>query len=285
MGIPTLYMTDLDGTLLDATGRLSETTIRILKPLIAEGLPLVCCTARSLVHTKPIVHTLGCQYPVVCYSGGMIYDPVIKEMIHTHQTPEHQVRAILSLADRHGLSPFIYTMADDGCEHVYYCETNSDGASKYLEDRERRGDYRFVHDPSFTQWTGEDCYFLSFMGEKDQLLPLIPFIESLDLSINLTQSYYYTNTWWLEITQKDQSKGHALGHLKERYNAKHVMAFGDTSGDIAMLQAADCGIAVANASDALKAIADQIIGSNDEDSVAHHIALHAARIASLSERN
>ncbi len=271
--IKALYITDLDGTLLNQNAQLSKETLSMLKPLTMKGLPLVLCTARSFVHTAPIAKALGCQYPMVCYSGGLIYDPVKEDIILSHRASKAQVNAMLNLSQDHGLSPFIYTMAEDMSEHVYYCAVNSDGVGQYLGDREKRNDYRFVYDVSFSKWQDKDCYYFSFMGEKDQLLSIMPFLASQPhLTLNLCESYYYANTWWLEIMQKDQSKGHALCYLKERYQADKAIAFGDTAGDIAMIKAADLGIAVANATEPLKQVADLVIESNASHSVARYIA-------------
>ena len=77
----------------------------------------------------------------------------------------------------------------------------------------------------------------------------------------------YSHATWLEVSHKQANKREALQKLKDILAAEKVTCFGDHLNDIPMFEVADAKYAVANAEDALKEIATEIIDSNDNDGV------------------
>ena len=102
----TLYISDLDGTLLDRNGRLSETTRQILTGLLGRGLPFTIATARTPLSVRPLFKDLALSYPVVLLSGAALLDPHRWEILEA--TPlSGDAAAVLARAeaafDLHGL--------------------------------------------------------------------------------------------------------------------------------------------------------------------------------------
>ena len=82
----------------------------------------------------------------------------------------------------------------------------------------------------------------------------------------------YTKEYWLEIMPKGVSKANAISELKEMLGCDRVVVFGDNYNDLPMFKMADEAYAVENAVEEVKKAATAVIGSNEEDGVAHHLA-------------
>lgn len=82
----------------------------------------------------------------------------------------------------------------------------------------------------------------------------------------------YCDCWYLEVFSHEASKPDGMEFIKKYVGAEKTAAFGDNLNDLAMMAKADFSVAVGNAKKEVKEIADIVIGSNDEDSVAKEIA-------------
>ena len=106
----------------------------------------------------------------------------------------------------------------------------------------------------------------------DETDKLKPFYEYYQKQYHcLFQKDIYTNQQWLEIMPQGTSKAHAIEQLKHIYHYDRLVVFGDGENDIEMFQLANEAYAVDNAHEKLKAIATQIIPSNDQDGVAQFL--------------
>ena len=78
----------------------------------------------------------------------------------------------------------------------------------------------------------------------------------------------YNGAWYLEIFSHKASKANGIRFIREHYGFSKVVAFGDNLNDLPMFEQADVKVAVGNARDEVKAAADYVIGTNDNDGVA-----------------
>jgi Cof subfamily protein (haloacid dehalogenase superfamily) len=86
----------------------------------------------------------------------------------------------------------------------------------------------------------------------------------------------FTAPFYYEFTAKNVDKAKAIdtAFTKLGYTADEMIAFGDAENDISMLEYAGIGVAMGNATEAVKAIADEITLSNDEDGIAESLYKH-----------
>ena len=82
---------------------------------------------------------------------------------------------------------------------------------------------------------------------------------------------YEEDLWYMEVFDATASKYHAVQYLRERYDFDKVVAFGDNLNDIPLFRASDVRYAVENAKDELKAMADAVIESNEQNGVVRQI--------------
>jgi hydroxymethylpyrimidine pyrophosphatase-like HAD family hydrolase len=117
-----------------------------------------------------------------------------------------------------------------------------------------------------------DIFYISCIDEPERLAPF--YEKYKDATHAIYQKDIYSGAQWLEIMPRKATKAHAARQLASLLGCKRIVAFGDSTNDIPLFEAADERYAVANAADVLKERATAIIASNDEDGVAHWLDAH-----------
>ncbi len=268
-----LYVTDLDGTLLDKNAKLSQVSEDILRPLIKNGLNFTVATARTPATAVDLLCPLNINLPIVAMSGAMIYDLNNKNTIQTNSLAQDDVEDICDMLDIVGQSALVYAVKD-GKLMVYYKEFENDFEREFVKSRIGTPYKEFVKtDDYFTSL--EDCEVVMFLFCMSDLRKIYTFYELLSANPNLLcylyPHEYNSSGYILEVYTENCGKGKALQKLKEEYGFDKIIAFGDNFNDISMFKMAEESYAVANAIDDLKDIASGIIGSNNENSVAKFI--------------
>ncbi|MBN1476241.1 HAD family hydrolase [Candidatus Sumerlaeota bacterium] len=268
---PALFITDLDGTLLRDDSTLSVRSSEALQRMLAEGLPLSIATARSIVSIREILGDLPLTLPVIENNGAFLSDLWTGEHFLIHDLPSHAPEEILALGIDHGCRPIV--SSTDGRNDHLTCEgARNEGMGWYVENRSRYRDSRYREVSDIREAFERRVTCLTFIERQGVLERLHAALHShLDgrLMMDLYENRYSRGWWWLTVQDVAVSKGHGLRALAERLRVDpaNTVAFGDASNDIPMLEAAGHAVAVANALDEVKAVADEVIGSNEDDSV------------------
>jgi Cof subfamily protein (haloacid dehalogenase superfamily) len=272
----TLYVTDLDGTLLNDEACLTKSSYEILQPLIDSGLSLTAASARSHHSIMQVIEPLKLNLPILCHNGTFIYDIHKNEFIHKVILPNEDIECIIDMAMAHDLYPFIYTLSGNSA-HVFYSKLKNSAEKIYYKTRIEMGDKRFVHDPDYEMYKLEDAFYISIVGPQGQLRELAKQYKDVEnVVVSITEDAYYDNFWWLEIMPERAGKGNGIDFLRKRFQPKKVVCFGDNTNDITMFEKADWSVTVKSGVPELKKIADEIIGSNNKDAVAKYIKQHYA---------
>ena len=269
----TLYVTDLDGTLLNRQDRISPFSIEAINGLVAKGMLFTYATARSLVSASKVTAGLSTNIPIIAYNGAFILQPSSGSILSKEDfSPEDRDR-IRETLTAHGISPLVYAFID-GAEKVSWIpENENDGVRRYLSQRPGDPRFRAVHDPE-SLYAG-DMFYFTCIGEKEELQPIYD-IFSRDSRCRCTmQQELYRPEYWCEIMPARASKANAIRKLKEMWSCEKVVSFGDAVNDLPMFAVSDESYAVENAVDELKAAATGIIESNEDDGVAKWLIAHA----------
>lgn len=262
-----LYITDLDGTLLNRESRLSEKSKEILNKFIQNGGMFTYATARSYNSAKYVTEGLNITTPIVVYNGAFIYDIQSKRYIDGVTFTQQELNEIIKLTNQFNYTPLVYTFVD-GEEKILWDKNGklSEGFLYYLSNR--KNDKRMTPVESVSQSFCGDVFYITFIDDYEKLLPLYNAIsESIHFNSVFQQEIYRTE-YWCEIMPKSANKANAIKKLKKILGYEELVVFGDSLNDISMFKIADKSYAVMNANDKLKQIATEIIGYNYEDSVA-----------------
>ena len=266
----TLYISDLDGTLLQKDATCSPFTIQTINELVANGLHFSYATARSIVTAAKVTEGLRLQDPVIVHNGALIRDSHTGKLLDgTFYGPEYH--HVLHDLLENGIYPIVYSLNNGIERYRYWEEKQSPGMRKFLATRD--------NDPRDTPVHSADALFLGqpyYITCIDDPQKLSPFQHKYqDILHPIFYQEIYSGDMWLELMPKSASKSAAALALKRKLGCDRLVVFGDGKNDMDLFCAADEAYAVANAEPALKAIATGIIEANHQDAVAHWLLNHA----------
>lgn len=267
--MPTLYLSDLDGTLLRSDQRTSTYTNETINRLVAEGMMFSYATARSFNTARKVTQGLDARIPLIVYNGAFIIDNATHELIQTNLFTEADAAEILHDLLDAGVCPIVYCL-DDKERFVYNrCRINDDTRDFVAS---RRGDSRDTPVNDDALLTRKGTFYFTCIDEKEKLAPLnekyrerFTCVYSKDI---------YSGAQWLEIMPKAATKAHAARQLAKLLGCDRIVAFGDAVNDLPLFEVSDECYAVANAAEELKEKATSVIGCNDEDGVACWLNAH-----------
>jgi hypothetical protein len=272
-----LYISDLDGTLLQPNVQLSARTIRILNELIGQGVHFTVATARSIASVKAILREVDIQLPIILMNGVCIYDLARDEYLKVETFPKESTRQLLSVISNQRLKGFAYTMKD-GVMATYYEDLDNPALRDFMEERIRLYNKRFIRIDSFSSLPDDPMIYFTLLDRKEKLEPICSLVESLPgLSTVMYKDNYSADNWYLEVFSRKASKYLATIWLREYLGVSHITCFGDNRNDLSLFEACDYRLAVANAVEELKEQADEVIGSNINDGVALWLKFNAVK--------
>ncbi|MCP4762084.1 MAG: HAD family hydrolase [archaeon] len=269
-----LYISDLDGTLLNSEAKISSQTAEIINDLIEKGLNFTVATARSLYTSKNIIEPLNLKLPIALFNGIIIFDPIKKKYLIKNFLFKDKFDHYIELFEQFGAYPVVCTKDNNGIDHIYYKRT-SKAVEFFINSRLKNGDERFRHIDDFSICKSENLVNIFAINVDKIIQPLYDVLKT-DKSIycQYSNAIYTENNYYMEIYNKKGNKKHAIEFLKQNLGIERVICFGDNQNDIPMFEASDEKYAVSNAHTDLKKMATEIIGKNDEDSVALFIKKH-----------
>jgi Cof subfamily protein (haloacid dehalogenase superfamily) len=277
-----LFVTDLDGTLLDAAGTISDVSLSILSRLIADGLPFTVASARSAVSMREVLRGLPVQLPVIEINGAFITDMNTGRHLHCESIPMNIAQAVVATGHEHRLAPVVATF-DGVNDHVYLLPPRNEGVAGYVTGRMAKGDRRLRQVNSLAPAWNEQVVCLTYMERPEVLAPLHAALRDRcgeHVQLLMFPEQYFPPWHWLAVYAGNATKAHALERLAGNLgiNLDDVTVFGDQINDVPMFERSGHAVAVANAVPELLPHATETIGHHTEDSVAHY--LHAAWIKS-----
>ena len=253
-----ILFTDMDGTLLLSDSTVSADMKNALDKAIASGHRLVLTSGRPLYSIKERIVKLGFNYPnsyIIAYGGALIYDCEADKIIQSLKVPADAIRGISALCAKAGIHIQGYT--DD--EIVGLCE---DEELAYYRNRVNMP-FRQVSDLANFLIGGSSKLQIIHLTDHEKLTALRDkIVEQFGDSVDT----FFSSPRYLEILPKGASKGNAVKFMTDFLSIprSHSFAAGDEDNDLSMIKAAGHGVAMANASEDVKAAAD-IVTVNDNN--------------------
>lgn len=260
----TLYVSDLDGTLLNSNGKLTDFTINALNGLIEKNAYFTVATARCMT-SAVLLEPVHMQLIGIQLNGVLLYDFKNKEYVKSIPIDKNSAEKIIKMIKSHNRGFTMYYF-DGGVNMV-----NTGFANEYEKNffvNVTKNDYKssVVSEISAINTYGDIIYF-TMVDEYDSLACIYNDIKKLDGITALLYEDNYSHMYFLEVFSSNAGKDKAAVYLKEYYAADRLVAFGDNLNDIAMLNAADYALVTANGNETAKACADEVIASNDDNGV------------------
>ena len=259
-----LFVSDLDGTLLNKETKLTDYTINELNKLIDDGLMFTYATARSFYSSSVVTSGLNIKYPVILCNGVKIFDPIRKETISGSFFSKEEIEYIKKISLDYDNYPILYQTLND-VDKFYYLEYNISVGKRYYLDK-RVSDKRLTISKDIDSlFSNENIYYVNFIDTYEALKPIYDELRTTFRCV--FQQEIYREEYWLEVLPNNSDKGYSLKKLKELLNVDKIVYFGDSLNDIEAFKVSDLSYAVSNSKDGLKPYANEIIDSNDNDGV------------------
>lgn len=242
----TVAALDLDDTLLRSDGSLSARTLAVLRQWQSAGRRLVIATGRPHRSVAPVLPDELHNTPLICYNGAEIH--IDGRKIFENLIPPEAVRTIVEQVQLAAPS----TIVGLEVQGELYLNRAMKRASPY-------------HVADLLAVAVHPAAKVLIFGEE--LEPVAPLLAKLPAAAKALLSARYQ---FIQILAAGANKATALAVLMAEWGVPltQVVAFGDDTNDIEMIQECGLGVAVANAVDEVKAVANLVTASNDEDGVA-----------------
>ncbi|MBQ3022851.1 MAG: HAD family phosphatase [Clostridia bacterium] len=253
-----LIVTDLDGTLLRNDKTISRENLSAIEYFKKNGGTFTFITGRSIVVVGQVYDIIRPNAPIGCFNGGAVYDMEKKAFLFQKTLPSEGLD-LVRLVDREMPGMSIQLCGFNNC---YFCKMNDamERVMKLFKFPELRCHYDDVK---------EKIAKVIFVHSKEtELIKLREMLEKHPLAGNL--QLVRSGAEYLEMLPKGLGKGESLVRIAEimGIDIKRTIGIGDNENDVSLIEKAGIGVAVENASDCAKEVADIITVSNEENAIA-----------------
>lgn len=256
---------DLDGTLTNSEKNITPRTFDALMKAQREGVRLVLASGRPTFGIAALANQLQlADYGgyVLSYNGGRIIDWCEKTVIFSQVVDQKLVPILYDFAEKNQL-PIVTYLPE--------AILASKNEGEYLAEEARINGMPIVVAQNFVeeamQIAGGSTKFL-IPGEPELLIQLE---SEMKAALSEQMEVFRSAPFFLELPPKGIDKAQSLQRLLTHLGLEResLMAFGDGFNDLSMIQFAGQGVAMANAVEEVKSIADFVTTSNEEDGIAH----------------
>ena len=268
---------DIDGTLTNSKKEITPETLTALKNAQDRGIRLVLASgrpAKGLSNYGDLLNMWMHHGLFVCYNGARVIDCESKEVLVDVTIKPELVTAVLEHMKKFDVIPIVTYGEYMVVEDVYHCMVkNGDQEFNVVQYESRMNNYRLMECEDLAKFTNFPVNKILTAGDSDYLQA---HWQEMREPFKDTLSCMFTSNFYYEYTSLGIDKGAALREAMAKLGIKpeECIAFGDAENDIPMLQYAGIGVAMGNATDAVKAIADEVTLSNEEDGIAHSLYRH-----------
>lgn len=255
-----LLAVDVDGTLLHTNGRLTDPVIAALRRAERAGVVVVLATARSPRMLREIVKVVRLEGPTINCNGAIIWNPV-DERAQYHEALSSEVASAVVAAARLA-DPDVVVEIDllDRCHTDRIDKALQLQVSQFVQP-DSVGPLESVLNGPITR--------LNLVAPPERLARVIEVVQR-EFWVSRQVALFLSHPCLAQVTAPLVDKGIALQRIARRIRCarEDVMAIGDAANDLGMLEWSGFGVAMANAGASVKALADAIAPSNDDNGVA-----------------
>ena len=283
-----LIAVDLDGTMLNSYGEVTENTKRVLKQTKQKGAEVVIVSGRSIDSIKYIASEIDSSKYMIAGNGAVVYDRSQNKILYEKYIPKNKALDIIQICEENSIYYNVYTnktIIADGLRYnvLYYYKENLK-----KEDQKKTHITLVENIENYIKEMNEDEKIMKiFICDKNKTVfnsivrkfSAIEDIDILDVSHmarkvikqgteDIPIEYYYT-----EISMKDVDKWYALEFLIKKLGIQkeEVMAIGDNVNDRKMIEEAGKGIVMGGSTPKVSEVADYITLDCNNEGVAKAI--------------
>lgn len=279
-----LIAIDLDGTLLNSHGEITENTKKILKKCSEKGIEIVLASGRPVDSIKVILDEIGCGRYFIAGNGALIYDIQEDKVIYENFLNKEKVLEIIKICEENSITYNVYedkTILTTNLKYnvLYYHKENlkkEEEKQTHINVVENMYSYiKNMKEGKFLKITicDENIKIFNSILKKIKKIEKVDILEVSHMSRKIIKQgteevpieYFYT-----EISAMNVNKWTAIEFLvkKLEIEKQQVIAIGDNINDKEMIENAGVGIAIEGSTPQITQIADYITNSNNAEGVA-----------------
>jgi Cof subfamily protein (haloacid dehalogenase superfamily) len=266
-----IYITDLDHTFLRSDLSISDFTADIWNKK-AESSIMTIATARSFLKSQELLKKIHINAPMILLDGTVVITPE-RKLIDLKTIDKALGDAIVDVGSKFDIDPFIIGVKDKDLNEAFLYPRK---LNEYQKDvlKGYKDDPRMQFNPD--NRTMEQNLKIVYFGYEEQLRPLYEELKKIfgsEIEAKLSPEKY-GGGYFLTLLHPEGDKAHAMQKVMEYLGRGHeeITVFGDSVNDIGMFKLAGTSVAVSNALDEVKAVADHVLPhTNDEDAVARYL--------------
>ena len=250
---------DLDGTLRAEQQPFTPRVREAVRRAQERGVRIVLATGRMFRTAVPFARELGLASPMICDHGATIRDGQTNEMWYQQPVPLDLARQVIAWA---AADVTVLACLDE----EFYAPRGTEDAMRFVGSYHDH--FHVIPDLAQSLW-GEPQKIVFVNGEATTTRLLGELTQRFGAQLQVVQSF----PRYVELTHRDVSKGNAVAWLARRWGIlrEEVIAIGDQGNDISMIEWAGLGVAMGNAVERVKAIADFIAPTASNDGAAEVI--------------
>ena len=279
-----LVAIDLDGTMLNSYGIVTDKTKQVIKECIDKGTEIIIASGRPIDSIKTIAKEIGSNKYFIAGNGALIYDIQKDEVIYEKYMNKQKILEIINICEQNSISYNVYTdktILAKALKYnvLYYHKENlkkEENKKTHINIVENMYEYiSNMDEEKFLKVTvcDESKTIFNSIIRKLRQIDNIEVLDVLHMSRKVIRQgtedipieYYYT-----EISLKNVNKWDAIEFLMKKMNItkNEVIAIGDNINDKKMLENAGIGIAIEGSTPVVIEISDFVTKTNNEDGVA-----------------
>lgn len=263
-----MIVTDMDGTVLGTDHNITEDNKIALKKAEDMGIKVVFATGRFHESAKVHIDFLEEKMPIISSNGSIIKNPITDEVLYCNSIAQDKCIQIIDILDKYHLKYQIYT--DEIVLQKYDTEEEKqiiiDFIKKVFSDK-----FEIIFKKDLKESIKNKNILKFNLMELDR----VELIDTVRKDLNKIDGVEITSSWKnnLEIMAKGSTKGKAVEFLSNllNINMEEIIAFGDNYNDVSMIEVVGTGVAMGNAEEGVKNIADYVTDTNSESGVAKAI--------------
>lgn len=274
----TLFVSDMDGTLLLPDKTVGSYTRNTLNRLKDKGLLFSVATARSIATVGQMLEGCDITAPVILLNGTVIFDRASGDYLDAQYFPKEQAELLLEKCEKCSRNVFVLTLphlkqAEDNAIVCYYRSLDTRFEKEFYDERKPQSRYkRFECLASYSEVPADRVIYFSMTGPEAEMRSLQAEVEAVcDLTTALYVDRYDESSYFLEFAPITASKKLAVQKLMQLTGAERLVTFGDNTNDLGMFSVSDACYAVANAIPETIAAATAVIRSNEQEGVARYL--------------
>lgn len=254
-----LIAVDIDGTLLNSQGILTEKTRKAIQEAVDAGVIFVICTGRPIQGVKSLNEQINRDLPFITYNGAMVIKGRSKEILYERSLSTKLAEEIYHLGSKYNTSIIVWS------DNKLYVNTENEKTKKYSESINTP----YIKIDSISDIPTEITKMLWYDDHEKLAKYQADFKDKIDKGI----VHHFSRPFYLEFVDQKATKGIAIQKLCEVYGftINQTIAVGDGYNDLSMIKEAGLGVAMENAPDDIKKEAQYITTSCDKDGVANVI--------------